>query len=333
VTAKRIGAALVAVALIVIALVVRRTVIDDDDAAAGPSTAPTTAAPTAATELVCATELAAACQAVKADHPGLTVRVEPAGTTLDRLAASKDPAPLWATIEPFPEMVDVLRPQDPVGYTTEPLASSQLILALPHGGRSAALGAACTTPAVWACIGNVAGTAWSEYGGDPSFGRIRPSLGRVDREAVALASFANAVAGYTDSPTINAGALGDDLEFRTWLRRLAGADTSGLSGGTPLATMVTRAGSLDIAATTVADVAVLFLSRDDLQLDTVTPNPTMWVQAVLAVPPGTAAPDGLAADLTTELSLAGWRAPEDATQPVPDATTMVALRELWKSAT
>ena len=36
VTAKRIGAVLVAVALIVIALVVRRTVLDDDDAEAGP---------------------------------------------------------------------------------------------------------------------------------------------------------------------------------------------------------------------------------------------------------------------------------------------------------
>ncbi len=94
------------------------------------------------------------------------------------------------------------------------------------------------------------------------------------------------------------------------MRRLAGADTSGLSGGTPLATMVTRTGSLDIAATTVADVEVLFASRDDLKLDTVNPNPTMWVEAVLAVPPGTAAPDGLAADLTTALEprrLAGAR--------------------------
>ena len=56
----------------------------------------------------------------------------------------------------------------------------------------------------------------------------------------------------------------------------------------------------------------------------------MWVVAVLAVPPGTAAPDGLAADLTTELDVAGWDAPGDAAQSVPDATTMVALRELWR---
>ena len=332
-TAKRIGAVLVAAALIVIALVVRRTVLDDDDAEAGPSTVATTAPPTAATELVCATELAAACQAVKTDHPELTVRVEPAGTTLDGLADPARPAPLWATIEPFPEMADVLRTNDPVGYTTEPLASSQLTLALPTGGKSAALGAACTTPHVWACIGDIAGDAWSDYGGEASFGRIRPSLGRVDREALALASFAAAVAGYTGSPAINAGALGDDLDFRTWLRRLAGDDPSSLSGGTPLATMVTRAGSLDIAATDVADVQVLFDSRDDLTLDLVYPNPQMWVVAVLAVPPGAAAPDGLAADLTTELDAAGWDAPGDAAQSVPDATTMVALRELWRSAT
>ncbi len=326
-TAKRIGAALVAVALIVVALGVRRA-IDDDGAAAEPG--PTTTTATAATDLVCATELAAACQAVKADHPELTVRVEPAGTTLDRLATSTEPAPLWATIQPFPEMVDVMRPRDPVGYTTEPLASSLLTLALPTGGRNQALGAACTTPAVWSCIGDIAGTAWSDYGGDPAFGRVRPSLGRVDREAVALASFADAVAGYTGSPTINVGALNDDLDFQTWLRKLAGADRSNLTGGTPLATMVT-ANSLDIAATTVAEVQVLLDSRADLKLDLVYPNPQMWVVAVLAVPPGTAAPAGLAADLTAALGAAGWGAPGDATQSVPDASTMVALRELWKA--
>jgi hypothetical protein len=56
----------------------------------------------------------------------------------------------------------------------------------------------------------------------------------------------------------------------------------------------------------------------------------MWAEAVLAVPRGAAAPDGLAAALGEQLGRAGWGSARDATQPVPDATTMVALRKLWQ---
>jgi len=330
VTAKRIGAALVAVALIVVALVVRRVVIDDDDASAGPSTVATTAPPTAATELVCATELAAACRAVQDEFPQLVVRVQPAGTTLDGLVTFQDAAPLWATLQPFPAMVDELRTRDPIGYGTEPLAASQLTIATPGGGRADALTTGCGADPLWRCIGAHAGAPWTDLGGDPAFGRIRPSVGLVDREAVALASFANAVAGYVGSPQINPATLLDDPAFLGWLQSLSGVvNESDISAGTPLATMVTRAGTLDIAATTAAEVAAILASRPT-ELDLNYPQPLMWAEAVLAVPRGAAAPDGLAAALTEQLSSAGWGPARDATEKVPDATTMVALRKLWQ---
>ena len=60
---------------------------------------------------MCATELQAACDAIAAADPDVDVLVEPAGVTLDRLAALPDDAdaPVWLTIEPFPAMVDELR--------------------------------------------------------------------------------------------------------------------------------------------------------------------------------------------------------------------------------
>jgi hypothetical protein len=332
VSAKRIGAVLVAVALIVIALVVRRTVLDDDDAEAGPSTVATTAPPTAATDLVCASELAAPCQALQQRFPDLVVRVEPAGTTLDALADPQRGAPLWATLRPFPEMVDLLRPRNPVGYTSAPLASSQLTIATPHSARQAALGTGCVGQQLWACIGANAGDPWTQLGGDPSLGTVRPSVGLVEREAVALASFAAAVAGYFGTPDINPAGF-EDASFVAWARRLAGTvPASKISAGTPLATMVT-ARSLDIAATTVVEVDTLMGSRPDLAIDLNYPEDTMSVEAVLAVPRGAAAPDGLADALTNELGRVGWAAATDATQAVPDATTMVALRQLWGELT
>ena len=190
---------------------------------------------------MCASELAAPCRALGERFPELDVRVEPAGTTLDALPIRSAPAPLWATLQPFPEMVDVLRPHDPVGYTTEPLAASQLTIATAGGsGRSDALGSGCEGDALWACIGAHAGAPWTELGGDPSLGTIRPSVGLVEREAVALASFANAVAGYFGTPDVDPAAFGD-ASFLAWLRRLAGAvHGSAISAGTPLATMVTQ---------------------------------------------------------------------------------------------
>jgi hypothetical protein len=326
VTLKRIAAALAAVALIVVAVVLRRTVLDEDTSAA--STTPTTTPHATAGQLVCITELAAACRAVEPQFPELDVRVAPAGTTLDALAAAEGPGPMWATIQPFPAMVDALR-TEPLGFTTTSLGATQLSVATPKGPRTAALASGCAGLALWACVGGHAGAPWTDLGGDASQRTVRPSLGAVDREAVALASFADAVAGYAGTSQISASTWQDDPAFGPWVRRLSRAvDVSSLSAGTPLATMLTRAGSLDIAATTDAEVAALGGERVDVKY----PEPSMWVEAVLAVPGGQAAPDGLAAALTQVLAATGWSAPGSATQRLPDAGTMLALRAFWRDA-
>ena len=101
---KRLVAALVAVALVGGALWLRSK---RDDTASGDDPT-TTTAPGPAQSILCVPELEAACRAAAAEE-GLTVTVEPAGDTVDRLAAADNPGPvLWATLASFPELVDDL---------------------------------------------------------------------------------------------------------------------------------------------------------------------------------------------------------------------------------
>ena len=321
---------MLAVALVAGALLLRRNVIegsDDDD-----SPTSTSASPAAAVEIVCATELRVACDAIAADSD-IGVVVEPAGVTLDRLAALPDEAesPVWLTLQPFPAMLDDLLSTSgsaPRGGTTDVLAASQLSVATPAGGRSDVLTSACAGVPLWRCLGEHAGDPWTELGGEASWNTVRPSLGAVTREGAALASFADAVAGYFGSAQVSSATFSDPA-FIAWLRRLAGAvDESQLSAGTPLGTMAVRP-SLDVAATTEAERSTFSGDRFDVNY----PDPTMWVEAVLAVPDGTSVPDAVATIAADALSAAAWGDASTAAQPVPSASTMLALRALWGEAT
>ena len=334
-TLKRIGAVVVAVALVAGALLVRRTVLDDDDDTISGGTVVTTQpAAVISGELLCITELAALCAGLRAEFPELTVTVEDAGATLDALAALPDDAtrPLWVTIQPFPAMVDELRVasgDEPFGAITEPVGASRLAVAT-QTGRAGVLSATCADRPLWACVGEDAGAPWTDLGGDAAWGRVRPALGDVDGQAIALASFAVAVAGYVGRPDIRSSDWRDDPAFAPWLRRLAGAvSLSSLSSITPLATMERRPSALDIAATSDAEVAAVGGELFDVNY----PEPSMWVEAVVAVPEGTSAPEGLTAALTAALSASGWDPPASAAQPLPGPTTMLALRGQWQEVT
>jgi hypothetical protein len=111
---------------------------------------------------------------------------------------------------------------------------------------------------------------------------------------------------------------------------LAGAvGASSLSAGTPLATMAIRSSALDVAATTDAELAMVGGDRFSANY----PEPSMWVQAVVAAPDGTAVPDDVVATVTAAMTEAGWDPPGAAMQPLPGPTTMLALRALWQEST
>jgi hypothetical protein len=325
---RRAFAVAVAAALVVGAFFIRRDVIEGDDDGG-------TSHGDAAEELVCVPELAAVCQQLEAGGTDLRVTVEDAGATLDRLAVVEaTDAPLWLTVEPYPAMVDSIRAgarTDPVAFTTTSLGASPLGVALPSDEHLAVLEAACASDPLWRCIGDNAGMSWSELGGSAAWGTVRPAFGDVEDSALGLASFAHSVAGYFGDAEISRTRWEADPDFITWLRRLTDtASGVSLSGGSALRTMATRPSALDIAATAGFELAAL--DADGQRFAPNYPAPEMWLQAVLAVPGGAAAPDDLGAELGELVRGSGWDEPDTAATPLPGAPTMLALRAQWDEA-
>jgi hypothetical protein len=338
VNGRRLGALVLAALLVLGAWFIRRDVIDDDGESAPDDTSVTEPDREDTTELRCIAELLDVCMALQASHPDLDVTIEPAGVTLDDLAALADPAdaPLWLTIDPYPAMVDVarqVRSADPVDADVVAVGASQLGIAFPldDPGYAAALAAHCPDAPMWRCLGDNAGAKWSDLGGATAWGRLRPSFGDVDNSALALASLANALAGYFGDADVTRNRWETDSSFLAWFRRLSNTSQSAaLSGGTPLRTMATRP-ALDAAATATFEVTTIDATGDRFELNY--PEPEMWVQAVIATPPGVAAPDDLTADVTALLAADGWGGPGSAGPSLPSASTLLALRAFWNEAT
>ena len=125
-------------------------------------------------------------------------------------------------------------------------------------------------------------------------------------------------AGYLGTPDDHAARRGRPI--RRSSRGCAGSPApsipSALSAGTPLATMVTRAGALDVAATTDAEHAALGATAD--RFDASYPEPSMWLEAVLAVPDGPRSPTTLGDRRHGRSPRRRGTAPSAATQPLPE---------------
>jgi hypothetical protein len=307
--ARRLATVVVAAAMIVGALLIRRNVIEGDE---GDDDPPPPAEE--ASELVCLTELENVCIDLAANHPELDVTVEDARVTLDRVAGG-DPVPLWLTFEPFPEMAG----SPPAG---DVLAASELAVAVPNGYLDVLLDR-CSGQALWRCIGELTGEEWGEVPG-----RVEPSVGDAGRSAAALASFANAVAGYFGTVQFNNVDL-QDPSFLAWVRPFVDAvPVDELSGVPPVSTMLVRPSAVNVAATSDAEIAALGAPSGELESSY--PEPSMWLQAVMAAPEEADVPPDLAAEATAALRAGGWATPDPAQQPLPSANTMLALRTLWE---
>jgi hypothetical protein len=118
-------AILAALAMIGGALLLRSRIADDDEGAGGNGDA------REAFTVTCITELEEICRTLEPE--GVEVEIEDAGTTADALADRSADFDAWVTIDPWPEMVEVVRAQNNqrelFGQTT-PLASSDLVILL-----------------------------------------------------------------------------------------------------------------------------------------------------------------------------------------------------------
>src|SRR3712207_5937127 len=117
---RRVVAVLGAVLMVVVAVLVRG-VLDDDEGAGSGATGG--GGEDGEVTLLCLDELGDVCRALEDDGAIDDFDAEPAGTTIDRLAAqgAELEADAWLTLLPFPEIAGVARDEAGLGpYFAEP---------------------------------------------------------------------------------------------------------------------------------------------------------------------------------------------------------------------
>jgi hypothetical protein len=279
--------------------------------------------------LVCATELAAACDALEASSaPRVEASVEPAARTAERLS---QPGAVdldgWLVTPPWPDAVDDARERagqprlfSPVGA---PLARSPLVLVVQKP-REAALRASCGGTIGWKCAGTAAPQRWDAIGGDALWGPVKPWHPDARDEAVGLLIAGQATAAYfgrTDVSTI-------DLEDSGYLDWLGGLELAVRRTDGSIATMLTSPAQVDIVGTTEADAGPQIATAAVTQKPVVLyPRPVATADVVLAPIAGSAV-TGALRELVggrgrRALAEAGWRV--DGEEPAPGVVASEAL--------
>lgn len=355
---KRVLALLVALALLGGAFLVREQVLGDDGSGAEDGT-PTSGSDDEQARLVCATELAEACEALAADVDGIVLTVEPAGVTADRLTSpdtdALDPGlDAWLVPAPWPDIVAEGRARAGLPAVLAPttdlpvLARSPLVLAV-WDDRAEVLGTVCAGEITWACVGEVAGEAWADLGGSPTWGPVKPGHDSPAPSARGLGVLSQAATSFFGRSDLTANDLAEPA-FQSWFARLERAvPTFEPSTGSAFDQMVVVGpASFDAVGTTESQAGPL-LARSPARADAITllyPSPVASLDVVLAGTT-TGAAERLESVVAGEagagaLATAGWRVPgqPDAvgvspTPALPDgsnlppAGTQEALRQLW----
>jgi hypothetical protein len=343
----RLVAVVIAIALVGGALAVRNLVIDNDDGGSSGS------GDDGRTRVVCANELRDVCTGLDAD-----VTVEAAGTTADRLVAATDPAgagfDLWLTAEPWAEIVERRRADagaDPLLSATNNVFARTPLVLVARTNRADVLVAACDGEITWTCVGDRAGTAWSEFGGDDTWGNVRPAHAEPVNSVHGLLALGHAVGTYVATPEVPVDdvSLGDwqnNDAFPGWFQQLersipANAFTPGQD---PFDLWLqTRGAAYDLVATTEA---AALTALDDAAPDVrdassiLYPAPVATADIMLAPVGEAEASDRLLIELQAALREQGFRtsgapSPEGAptlpnTDGLPPAGSLDALRNLWQ---
>lgn len=301
---KRLGALVVAVALIAGAILANRAIHDDDSPSDDDS-------PAAKVRVTCATEFAAACKTLDAD-----VTVEAPGRTVAALVA--DPTPtfdLWITSEPWPELAAV-RAGRPVG-----LGESTRLAASPLGAVTTAQRA---TEFAAACGGDVAGKCLLT---------TARRLGlRSTNETSTLLTFAAMLSGWDDLPP--APDLGTtDLEvadaFNTAFAR---AKAEAQENTSPIRAMLTQRlfdVALDLNAFSQLDVAANKAEFKQLRLAPIVAV-AVAVEADTATGRGATERIGRSA-IISAITATGWSDTIPDTPPLPDPAVLDYLASKWNN--
>jgi len=314
----RIGALVVAVSLIVGALVLRSH--HDAEIKRGPY------------RLTCASELADACRAMSTRN--VTVTVEPAGVTADRLvglAAGADTGfDGWLAAGPWAAMVAEARQaatREPVTGATRSIGWTRVALAVWRD-RGVALRTACSGPLTWRCVGDAAARgAWSASGGRPEWGVVKVALADPVTESTGLVGLAAATAGFTGSAAFVPVDLTENDAYQRWLAGLAKAIPRPSPGIVPILT--SGPSVADVYVGLEAEIrAVLRTAARQSDIEVVNLSPVFAVDAALTEPARDPRP--VPGGLADAVHAAGWLDRMAATENLPPSGALAGLRQLWR---
>lgn len=312
---KRLGALVLAVAMVAAAFSARGALDadDEDDVVGGGGEQPA--------GIVCASDLADICTAAGIPVAGTAA----AGDTADALIAADEAADLdgraWLTTSAWASVVIDERARlgdEPLfGPTGPSLASSPVVLAVWEN-RADQLAERCGVPEGvplgWRCVAAQAG---SEL---PS-GRVRVAAPDIET-AGGLVVAASQSVGFFERADFSLVDF-DTEGFRTVAAELAARTTEA-----PLRRMRAEGpGQITAAGALRADAGNL---RSDLgTITAATPEPTVRADVVLVVPTGTDVPEQQRAALAEALTAAGWDPPSAEPDGLPSGGVLAAIRTLW----
>ncbi|HUR49234.1 MAG TPA: substrate-binding domain-containing protein [Acidimicrobiales bacterium] len=328
---KRVGALIAAVLLVVVALWVRGRIGGDGIKLGGGEPTGT---------IVCATEVARACEALAEEHPEIVIRVEAAGTTAQAASGAAGEFDVWLVPQTYAAVAGELSKATtgpaPLGTASKPIAHSRLAFFV-HESRATAFNEHCAKTPGWACLLDAAARrSWTSIGGQATWGDIKPFVADP-LEASGLLALGGAAAGAIQPP-IDGPTIRDDAPFGVALNSLKRAR---VLTGQPSAGALQR---MLAAGPSVADIVVALESERDRfgasaasKATLLYPAPVVSAEIVAVPRRGSDNAERLMDLLTGDagkeaLASTGWTpgAAAAANKNSPSVGSHIVLRQIWE---
>lgn len=331
---KRLGALVAAVLLVVVALWVRGRLGGDGVRLGGGAPSGT---------ILCATEVARACEALRGEYPGVATRIEAAGATAQAVGGGTKGAAdfdVWLVAQPYAdvatELLQAATGASPLGAASKPIAHSRLAFFV-HESRAAAFRAHCGATPGWRCLlSGVSAPSWESIGGGATWGKVKPYLADP-LEGSGLLALGGAAVGVIEPP-VDGAAIRDSPEFAGALASLKRAQA--LAGRPPSAALT----QMLAAGPSVTDIVIALESERDRfgasalsKATLIYPAPVVSAEVVAVPRRGSDKAEALMELLTGDagreaLTSTGWRAgPAPAGQKnSPSVGSHIVLRQIWE---
>jgi hypothetical protein len=331
---RRFVALLVAIGLVIGAYVVRTKVIHkstttttgttiDGGSPTDPTKSDPTVKPGTKPTIVCIDELRTSCEAA-ARATNTAITIEPAGTTLNRLAAADpatDPNTIWITLTGWDGLLAAAQKRSLVGTAspTQTLATTAVVVTGP-AERVDAISKKCA-PLTWTCLGDQVGQRWDAIGGKPAWRDVEFVHTDPINTGSGLAVYAAAVAGRTGTPDAKfSRAELDDPAVSAWSKRLETFNHPAESD--PLTRIANTTGFFLVGA---------LQSQLPAGAPVATPSPAVRTGAIITAVGSPKIDPGLVTALKAALETNKWDlgvAP--GVVGMPDAIALDAARTHWK---